>query len=148
MRNRQIRNFLLLTLFATGTPMLLMGDEIRRSQRGNNNAYCLDDESAWFDWSAIEQHAELHGFTKRLIALRKARMLPLECDLTLNELIARHRIDWHGITLGAPDCSVRGAIASVGGAMRQLCVAKASSCNRARSWYSSRVSNPRPDALQ
>lgn len=106
LRGRQIRNFLLLTLFATGTPMLLMGDEIRRSQRGNNNnAYCLDDESTWFDWSAIARHAELHGFTKRPIALRKARMLPLECDMTLNELIARHRIEWHGVTLGAPDWS-------------------------------------------
>lgn len=106
LRNRQIKNFLLLTLFATGTPMLLMGDEIRRTQLGNNNAYCLDDETTWFDWSAIERHADMHRFVGRLIAFRKARMLPLAYnDMTLNELIARHRVEWHGVALGEPDWS-------------------------------------------
>ena len=106
LRNRQIRNFLLLTLFATGTPMLLMGDEIRRTQCGNNNAYCLDDEITWFDWSAVARHAEMHRFAARLIAFRRSRMLPLDFfDLTLNESIARHRIEWHGVALGEPDWS-------------------------------------------
>jgi isoamylase len=106
LRNRQVKNFLVLTLFATGTPMLLMGDEIRRTQRGNNNGYCLDDESTWFDWSAIARHADIHHFVKQLIVFRKARMLPLErCEMTLNELIAQHRVEWHGITLGEPDWS-------------------------------------------
>jgi isoamylase len=49
LRNRQVKNFLVLALLSTGTPMLLMGDEVRRAQCGNNNAYCLDDETAWFD---------------------------------------------------------------------------------------------------
>jgi len=106
LRKRQIKNFLLLTLFATGTPMLLMGDEIRRTQFGNNNAYCLDDETTWFDWSAVERHADMHRFVGRLIAFRKARMLPLaRNDMTLNELIARHRVEWHGVALGEPDWS-------------------------------------------
>jgi glycogen operon protein len=106
LRNRQIKNFLALTLFATGTPMLLMGDEIRRTQGGNNNGYCIDDETAWFDWSAVTRHAEIHRFVRQLIAFRKARMLPLErAAMTLNELIAQHRIEWHGVALGEPDWS-------------------------------------------
>jgi len=104
LRKRQIKNFLVLTLFATGTPMLLMGDEVRRTQGGNNNAYCLDDESTWFDWSAIERHADIHLFAKQLIAFRNARILPVERDeMTLNELIAQHRVEWHGVVLGEPD---------------------------------------------
>ena len=104
LRNRQIKNFLALTLLAAGTPMLLMGDEVRRSQRGNNNAYCNDDETVWFDWSALEHHADVHRFVRQLIDFRMARVLPIErLDMTLNELLAQHRIDWHGVRLGAPD---------------------------------------------
>ncbi len=106
LRRRQIKNFLVLTLFATGTPMLLMGDEICRTQRGNNNAYCLDDETTWFDWSGVARHAEIHRFVRQLIRFRTARAMPLERDeLTLNELIARHRVEWHGVVLGEPDWS-------------------------------------------
>jgi isoamylase len=104
LRNRQVKNFLVLTLLATGTPMLLMGDEVRRSQRGNNNAYCLDGETTWFDWSAVERHAEIHRFVRQLVTFRTARTLPLErYDKTLNELIALHPVEWHGVTLGEPD---------------------------------------------
>jgi glycogen operon protein len=104
LRNRQVKNFLALTLLATGTPMLLMGDEVRRSQRGNNNPYCIDDETVWFDWSALECHADVHRFVRHLLAFRSARNLPLRrSDLTLNELLTQHRIEWHGVELGAPD---------------------------------------------
>ena len=104
LRKRQIKNFFTLTLFATGTPMLLMGDEIRRTQRGNNNAYCLDDETTWFDWSALTRNADLHRFVTQLIALRNAKALPLQrVDVTLNELIAGYRIEWHGVALGEAD---------------------------------------------
>jgi isoamylase len=104
LRNRQVKNFLVLTLLATGTPMLLMGDEVRRTQRGNNNAYCLDDETTWFDWTAVARHADIHRFVRQLVAFRTARALPLErLDITLNELITQHRIEWHGVTLGEPD---------------------------------------------
>ena len=51
LRNRQVKNFFALMLLAAGTPMLLMGDEVRRTQRGNNNAYCQDDDISWFDWA-------------------------------------------------------------------------------------------------
>jgi glycogen operon protein len=104
LRNRQVKNFLVLTLLSTGTPMLLMGDEVRRTQRGNNNAYCLDDETTWFDWSAVARHADIHRFVRQLVVFRTARALPLErFDMTLNELITQHRIEWHGVTLGEPD---------------------------------------------
>ena len=52
LRNRQVKNFIAVLMLAAGTPMLLMGDEVRRTQRGNNNAYCHDNELNWFDWSA------------------------------------------------------------------------------------------------
>lgn len=106
LRNRQVKNFFTLTLFSTGTPMLLMGDEIRRTQDGNNNAYCLDDASTWFDWSDIARHADIHHFVKQLVTFRSRRMLPLErLGITLNELIAHHRVEWHGVALGEPDWS-------------------------------------------
>jgi glycogen operon protein len=106
LRNQQVKNFLVLTLLATGTPMLLMGDEVRRSQRGNNNAYCVDDEITWFDWSAVARRADVHRFARELLAFRAARKLPVErFDITLNELIAAHSVEWHGVALGKPDWS-------------------------------------------
>ena len=65
LRNRQVKNFFALELLSAGTPMLLMGDEVRRTQRGNNNAYCQDSEISWFDWSLLERHADIHRFVKR-----------------------------------------------------------------------------------
>ena len=52
--------------------MLLGGDEFRRTQRGNNNAYCQDNEVSWFDWSLLEKHEEIHRFTRGMIAFRRA----------------------------------------------------------------------------
>jgi isoamylase len=106
LRNRQIKNFLTVTLLSTGTPMLLMGDEIRRSQGGNNNAYCQDNEISWFDWTLVERHPDIHRFVKSLIALRMNRNLPLErLNVTLTELLCRQPFQWHGVRLSAPDWS-------------------------------------------
>jgi glycogen operon protein len=106
LRNRQIKNFLTLTLLTTGTPMLLMGDEVRRTQGGNNNAFCQDNEISWFDWDLVEKHADIHRFAKELITLRMNRDLPVErLDMTLNELLRRQPIEWHGVKLNAPDWS-------------------------------------------
>ena len=57
MRKGQIKNFLLTLLISRGVPMLLGGDEFRRTQGGNNNAYCQDNETSWYDWSCLEQHS-------------------------------------------------------------------------------------------
>jgi isoamylase len=71
LRNRMVKNFLAVTLLSIGTPMLLMGDEVRRTQRGNNNAYCQDNEIGWFDWSLLEKHRDIHRFVKMLIENRR-----------------------------------------------------------------------------
>ncbi|HEY2148198.1 MAG TPA: glycogen debranching enzyme, partial [Pirellulales bacterium] len=71
-RERQIKNFLATLLLSQGVPMLLSGDECRRTQRGNNNAYCQDNPTSWFDWRLIEKNASLVRFVSGLIALRRA----------------------------------------------------------------------------
>jgi isoamylase len=106
LRNRQVKNFLTVNLLATGTPMLLMGDEVRRTQSGNNNAFCQNNEISWLDWNLVEKHADVHRFAKALIALRMNRDLPIErLDMTLNELLRRQPFQWHGVKLNAPDWS-------------------------------------------
>ncbi len=72
MRICLIKNFLLTLFVSRGVPMLLGGDEFRRTQRGNNNAYCQDNEVSWFDWSLLEKHKEIHRFTRGMIAFRRA----------------------------------------------------------------------------
>ena len=71
LRARQQRNFLTTLLLSQGTPMLLGGDELGRSQGGNNNSWCQDNEVSWFDWALGDAATELHAFTRRLIALRR-----------------------------------------------------------------------------
>jgi glycogen operon protein len=105
LRNRQVKNFFALTLLAAGTPMLLMGDEVRRTQHGNNNAYCQDGSLSWFDWSLLERHADVHRFVKLLNEFRQRRDVVSESTLTLNQLLQRARITWHGIELDRPDWS-------------------------------------------
>ena len=70
LRDRQTRNILATLLLSQGTPMLLAGDELRRTQRGNNNAYCQDNELSWLDWDVDERGQALLEFTKRLLRLR------------------------------------------------------------------------------
>ncbi|MEW6549377.1 MAG: glycogen debranching protein GlgX [Spirochaetota bacterium] len=70
-RNRQAKNFLATLLLSVGTPMLLGGDEFRRSQGGNNNAYCQDNEISWYDWELLERHGGLRRFCAELVRLRK-----------------------------------------------------------------------------
>jgi glycogen operon protein len=104
LRNRQVKNFLTLLMVGVGTPMLLMGDEVRRTQRGNNNAYCQNNEISWFDWSLVDRHADVRRFAKTVIQLRTDRRLSDERrGLTLVELLRRHPVDWHGVRLNEPD---------------------------------------------
>ena len=84
--------------------MLLMGDEVRRSQRGNNNAYCQDNETSWFDWNLVEKHAGLHRFVKLLLAHRASRKIDGERQgLSLNQLLRGASKAWHGVKLHQPD---------------------------------------------
>jgi glycogen operon protein len=73
LRGRQQRNLLATLLLSQGVPMLLHGDEMGRTQRGNNNAYCQDNELSWLDWSLRDENLSLLGFTRRLVALRHAQ---------------------------------------------------------------------------
>jgi glycogen operon protein len=71
-RLRQIKNFLLTLFISRGVPMLLAGDEFRRTQGGNNNAYCQDNETSWIDWSLLGRNGALVRFTRAGLALRQA----------------------------------------------------------------------------
>ncbi len=75
LRNRQVKNFLTVTLLSLGVPMITMGDEVRRTQRGNNNAYCQDNELSWFDWTLLERHADVHRFVSLLCTRRVLRTI-------------------------------------------------------------------------
>ncbi|MGH3879561.1 MAG: glycogen debranching protein GlgX [Actinophytocola sp.] len=70
LRDRQARNLLATLLLSTGTPMLCAGDELWRSQGGNNNPYCLDDETSWVDWTPTDRAADMLAFARKVIALR------------------------------------------------------------------------------
>ena len=71
-RKRQIKNFLLTLFISRGVPMLLGGDEFRRTQGGNNNAYCQDNETSWFEWTNLERHHEIYHFARGMIAFQRA----------------------------------------------------------------------------
>jgi isoamylase len=73
LRQRQIKNFLATLLMSQGVPMMVMGDECRRTQRGNNNAYCQDNNISWFDWSKVNQNKDLLRFTQGLIKFRRVQ---------------------------------------------------------------------------
>ncbi|MCB9137171.1 MAG: glycogen debranching protein GlgX [Caldilineaceae bacterium] len=106
LRNRQVKNFLTMLLMSLGVPMLLMGDEMRRTQWGNNNAYGQDNEISWLDWSLLERHSDIHRFTKLLIGLRRELdIFQGDFDLSLNEMLQNARIQWHGVELYRPDWS-------------------------------------------
>jgi glycogen operon protein len=105
LRLQQIKNLLTINVLALGVPMLLMGDEVRRTQLGNNNAYCQDNEISWLDWSLMHEHAGLHRFVKLLLDYRHRLPERENLQSTLTEVIARSRVRWHGAQLDRPDWS-------------------------------------------
>jgi isoamylase len=98
LRKVQIKNFLLTLFISRGVPMLLGGDEFRRSQGGNNNAYCQDNETSWLDWSCLEQHRDIFRFTRGMIALRRAHPV-----LSREQFYTNAEIHWFGPQGGLPD---------------------------------------------
>ena len=106
LRNRQVKNLLTATMLSLGVPMILMGDEVRRTQYGNNNAYCQDNETSWFDWALVSKHADVHRFVRLLIARRILRDKDPESQrISLTQLIRQANRDWHGVKLLQPDWS-------------------------------------------
>jgi glycogen operon protein len=98
MRIRLIKNFLLTLFISRGVPMLLGGDEFRRTQRGNNNAYCQDNEVSWYDWGLLEKHKEIHRFTRGMIAFRRAHPV-----LRRENFYTDADIKWFAPNGGTPD---------------------------------------------
>lgn len=104
LRMRQIKNMMALTLLSVGTPMLLMGDEIRRTQGGNNNAYCQDNETSWMNWNLCHINADLLRFVRLMTRLRLHFNDGFEhAQLDLEEFLKRAQVEWHGTELGKPD---------------------------------------------
>jgi isoamylase len=105
LRERQIKNCVAILMLSQGVPMILAGDEIKRTQQGNNNAYCQDNEVAWFDWTLVEKNMGLFRFFKQMIAFRKNHP-NLRRERFLADGPNEHgvrEIDWHGRQLSTPD---------------------------------------------
>ncbi len=102
LRERQSRNFATLLILSRGVPMILAGDELGRSQNGNNNAYCQDNAISWLDWDKLDDQRGLHRFFRLLIAFRKTHRL-LRYDSFLLQNGHGPQISWHGVRLGQPD---------------------------------------------
>jgi isoamylase len=104
LRNRQVKNFLTISMLSLGLPMILMGDEVRRTQRGNNNAYCQDNEISWLDWRLLDKHADVYRFVRLLLQRRLLRESDPELEReSLNQLIEEANKAWHGVKLNQPD---------------------------------------------
>jgi glycogen operon protein len=108
LRKQQVKNFACTLLFAAGTPMILGGDELFRTQRGNNNAYCQDNEIDWLDWGEAERHGDVLTFFRKAIALTR-RYPVLQCrkfftgkDKDRNGI---RDIQWFGTNLDEPGWS-------------------------------------------
>jgi glycogen operon protein len=119
LRNRQVKNFLTLTLMSLGMPMILMGDEVRRTQHGNNNTYCHDNELNWFDWSLLDKHADVRRFVSLLCARRGLRSVEHEGKrVSLSAMLQDAQKAWHGVKLNHPDWSDGSHCVALSGELR------------------------------
>ena len=120
LRNRQIKNFATILMLSRGVPMFVMGDEIRRTQNGNNNAYCQDNEISWMDWSLLERNEETYHFFRKIIEFRKTHPilhLPRFFSGDVNRRGLKD-ISWHGTRLNSPgwsDADARALAFTLGG---------------------------------
>jgi glycogen operon protein len=117
LRNQQVKNFLTITMMSLGVPMFLMGDEIRQTQAGNNNAYCQDNEISWLDWGGAKQHTDVHRFFQLLCARRLLRDVKLE-RMSLATLLQQANKAWHGVKLFQPDWGDHSHSVALGGELR------------------------------
>ncbi len=107
-RLRQMKNFIATLFLSQGIPMFLAGDEFRRTQRGNNNAYCHDNDISWIDWSLLEKNRDLVRFTAGMIRFRKEHpVLRKKTHFTGKDVAGYSSpdISWHGHRPHAPDWS-------------------------------------------
>ena len=123
LRNRQVKNFLTALMLSGGVPMFVMGDEVRRSQRGNNNAYCQDNDTSWFDWDLLRKHADVHRFVRLLIERRLMRDVEHERRrVSLSQVLREQNYAWHGVELNQPDWSPFSHSIAIGGELKNEAV--------------------------
>jgi len=104
LRNRQVKNLFTATMLSVGVPMFGMGDEVRRTQQGNNNAYCQDNSTSWFDWTLVSKHADVLRFVKLLIERRVMRDVEHERRrVSLSQVLRESQYAWHGVKLNEPN---------------------------------------------
>jgi glycogen operon protein len=113
LRDRQVRNALLLLLCSHGVPMLQAGDEFGRTQRGNNNAYCHDGDLTWLDWDMAGTNADLVRFTRDVIAFRRAHPVLRPARHVTGDGSGPVDATWHGVRPGQPDWSPDGRLLAV-----------------------------------
>jgi glycogen operon protein len=105
LRRRQARNLVALLFLSQGVPLLLSGDEVLRSQGGNNNVWCQDNALGWFDWSLVEKNADMLGFVKTMIGLRKRHPSLRRARFLSGDRVGPLHIPdigWHGVRLDHP----------------------------------------------
>ncbi|OHD63460.1 MAG: glycogen debranching enzyme GlgX [Spirochaetes bacterium RBG_13_51_14] len=105
-RVTQIKNFIATLLLSQGIPMLLAGDEFRRTQKGNNNAYCQDNEISWVDWRLFEKNRDIVRFAREMIRFRKNHPVLRKGAFFTGEVQSGKKhpdISWHGHAVGEPD---------------------------------------------
>jgi isoamylase len=103
LRARQMRNLAALLLLSHGTPMILSGDELERSQKGNNNGYCQDNELSWFPWELETSNAGMLRFFRNLIAFRRTHAILRRRSYVRDDTRREARTVWHGVELHKPD---------------------------------------------
>jgi glycogen operon protein len=119
LRNRQVKNFLTAVVLSGGVAMLAMGDEVRRTQHGNNNAYCQDNDTSWFDWQLVSKHADVLRFVKLLIQRRVLRDTEHERRrVSLTQVLHEQKPRWHGVKLNQPDWSPSSHSIALGGELK------------------------------
>jgi glycogen operon protein len=120
LRNRQVKNALTITLMSLGVPMILMGDEVRHTQGGNNNAYCQDNETSWFDWTLVTKHADVQRFVRLLIERHLLRDVEHERQrLNLSTFLQEANKAWHGVKLHRPDWGEHSRSVALGAELRR-----------------------------
>lgn len=105
LRLQQVKNFMAVLLLSQGVPMILAGDEVLRSQQGNNNGYCQNNELSWFDWGLLEKNQEMLRFTKGMILLRKRHPCLMQRQYLSGakmDVSGLQDISWHGLQLNEP----------------------------------------------
>lgn len=105
LRQRQMKNAAALLLLSTGVPMILAGDEMGRTQRGNNNAYCQDNEISWVNWDLLEENSELFRFFRLLIRFRRQCIALKRKSFVLEQDDPMSSLEWHGVEPYQPDWS-------------------------------------------